>query len=273
MYRKRLYNFFVVLWVTGCLTTLLVISLTGSRILADDNDPVSEQSKVAESTVVSVPQINDNFKLENDIEITESLVRQYFKNHPDVINSLTEPEETAPLVSEADNDAQTEVVTDDLEDAADEVISVEDEVIEPLEEVEETEATEPKSITEWLSEEELDLLYRTVEAEATGGNMMAKANVCSVIFNRIGHSFGKVYGVADSIIEVIKEPGQFMVITNGRYKKMEITQSTIDACEYVYQHGDTTGGCLFFDSRNGDSWAGRHRKFAFRDSIGHDFYY
>ena len=64
---------------------------------------------------------------------------------------------------------------------------------------------------------------------------------------------------------------QFKVITNGRYKKMEITQDTVIACELAYVH-DTAQGALFFDSTNGKSWAARNLEFVFRDRVNHDFY-
>lgn len=41
---------------------------------------------------------------------------------------------------------------------------------------------------------------------------------------------------------------QFQPISDGRYKNVEVSEDTILACEYVFIFGDTTNGCLFFDS-------------------------
>ena len=41
---------------------------------------------------------------------------------------------------------------------------------------------------------------------------------------------------------------QFQPISDGRYKEVEVSDETILACEYSFMFGDTTNGCLFFDS-------------------------
>lgn len=116
------------------------------------------------------------------------------------------------------------------------------------------------------SAEELELLFRVVEAEATSGDVECKSHVASVIFNRL-----KTGWWGDTLTEVMMAKYQFEVVTNGRYLKMKIVESTIKACELAFEQ-DTTQGALFFDSTNGNSWAARNARFLFRDKIGHDFY-
>lgn len=121
------------------------------------------------------------------------------------------------------------------------------------------------NIYDSFSELELKLLYRVVEAEVTGtGYFNEKCNVVSVIFNRINAQWGS--------IEDILIPTQFACLADGRAYQVEITEETIKACEYVYAHGDTTNGSLFFDSTHGNSWASHNCVYIFTDKVGHDFY-
>ncbi len=122
------------------------------------------------------------------------------------------------------------------------------------------------SIYDVFSEEDLELLFRVVEAEVTGGTVETKANVASVIFNRLEEGW---WG-GDLRANLLAKK-QFEVITNGRYKTVEITESTIIACEKAFKE-DTAQGALFFDSTNGKSWASSNMTFIFRDKAGHDFY-
>ena len=128
-----------------------------------------------------------------------------------------------------------------------------------------------ETIYDVFSESELDLLFRIVETEVRGDTYFdEKANVCSVIFNRLydQNTFHDLYSLSD----VITKPSQFSSYSSGAYKKVTVTETTRLACEYAFQIGDTTDGALWFDSTNGNSWADSHREFIFKDSVGHSFY-
>lgn len=112
---------------------------------------------------------------------------------------------------------------------------------------------------------ELNLLYMVVEAEVTGiGYFNEKCNVASVIFNRLNAGWGSIQDI------LISE--QFACLADGRAYEVEITEETKNACEYVFDNGDTTNGALFFDSTNRNSWASHNRTYIFTDNVGHDFY-
>lgn len=115
------------------------------------------------------------------------------------------------------------------------------------------------------SEEELELLFRVVEAEVTGYDVECKSHVASVIFNRI--NAGKYEG---DLTKNLLARRQFAVIADGRYKIVTITESTIKACVIAF-HEDTAQGALYFDSTKGKSWAHRNREFVFADAA-HWFY-
>lgn len=117
-----------------------------------------------------------------------------------------------------------------------------------------------------FTESELELLFRIVEAEVTDGSIEAKTNVASVIFNRLEAGWW-----GGDLKSNLLAKRQFEVVTNGRYKTIEITEGTIIACERAFK-GDTTQGALFFDSTDGNSWAANNLTWIFRDDANHDFY-
>lgn len=119
----------------------------------------------------------------------------------------------------------------------------------------------PETIYDCFSDEELDLLFRVVQAEVGDEySFESKVNVASVIFNRLDHE-----RFPDTLSEILVH-NQFSPISDGRYKDIEVSKDTILACEYAFSVEDTTDGCLFFDSNNTLNY-----KFVFNDSA-HNFY-
>ena len=116
------------------------------------------------------------------------------------------------------------------------------------------------------------ILYRIVEAEAGGGNIQAKKNVAHVIFNRL-----KSKKFANNVHDVVFDKHQFSPISDGRYWKVTIADSTKDAVIKAYEEGDTTGGALYFANMKYVSnvktraWF-NSMKCLFTDSINHSFY-
>lgn len=119
----------------------------------------------------------------------------------------------------------------------------------------------PETIYDYYNEDELDMLFRVVQAEIGDEySFEQKCNVASVIFNRIAHD-----RFENEMLKVLTAD-QFSTISNGRYKEVEVSEETILACEYVFMIGDTTGGCLFFDSNEALRY-----EFVFFDGA-HNFY-
>ena len=103
----------------------------------------------------------------------------------------------------------------------------------------------PLTIYDFYNDSELNMLFCVVQAEIGDEySFEQKCNVASVIFNRIYNE-----QFPNTMHEVLTSD-QFETISNGRYKKVEVSEETILACEYAFQIEDTTGGCLFFDSNN-----------------------
>lgn len=101
----------------------------------------------------------------------------------------------------------------------------------------------PETIYDYYTNKELEMLFRVVQAEVGDEyTFEQKVNVASIIFNRIEHE-----DFPDEIYDVLSKD-QFQPISDGRYKEVEVSETTTLACEYSFMFGDTTGGCLFFDS-------------------------
>lgn len=119
----------------------------------------------------------------------------------------------------------------------------------------------PETIYDNFTQQELDLLFKVVQAEiGSEYSFEQKCNVVSVIYNRL-----KDYRFGNTINEILVGH-QFSTISSGAIYKVTVDEKTILACEYVYQFGDTTSGALFFDSNGRLNY-----KFLFNDGA-HNFY-
>ena len=124
---------------------------------------------------------------------------------------------------------------------------------------------QPENIYDCFSNDELNLLFRIVEAEATEGGFLEKANVASVIFNRLGNdAFGNT-------LDEILVQSQFSPLRDGRAYQVEITEDTILACEYAFMIEDTTSGAIYFESEDSNVHAS-YAEYLFTDKVGHKFY-
>ena len=120
------------------------------------------------------------------------------------------------------------------------------------------------SIYDFFTDEELDMLYRVVEAESYGWYYENHRNVANVIFNRMKTGWG-------TLVEVLTQPNQFAVVTTGFYKTVIVSTETILAVEDAWQH-DYTNGALYFNRSTTQSYADKHCTYLFTDSCGHNFY-
>lgn len=119
----------------------------------------------------------------------------------------------------------------------------------------------PETIYDYYTNDELDLLFQVVQAEVGDEySFEQKANIASIIFNRIEHE-----DFPDEMFLVLSRD-QFQPISDERYKEVEVSVKTILACEYCFMFGDTTNGCLFFDSNGKLNY-----EFVYSDGA-HNFY-
>jgi len=119
---------------------------------------------------------------------------------------------------------------------------------------------------------ELEMIYKMVEAETTGGKSDSKVNVAHVIFNRIYSD-----QFPNTIEEVLFQRNAFSPVYDGRYYTVGVTQLTIDSVNAALNGLDTTQDSTFFMYRAGSAkknstWFEKNLEFVMKDSIGHEFF-
>ncbi|MFU0826469.1 MAG: Hydrolase-2 domain-containing protein [Lachnoclostridium sp.] len=126
-----------------------------------------------------------------------------------------------------------------------------------------------------LSDSELEILQRIVEAEATGEDLKGKILVANVILNRV-----KNKNFPDTVQGVVfqKNGGtyQFSPIKDKRYWSVKISKDTVKAVEKAMQGEDYSQGALYFSARskadkNSMRWFDNNLDYLFRYG-GHEFF-
>lgn len=131
-----------------------------------------------------------------------------------------------------------------------------------------------KDIENVYPKNEITVLYRIVEAEATGENIDSKKNVASVILNRT-----KNKDFPDTITDVVFQHDgdnyQFSPIKDKRYWSVEVTKETIMAVDDVITAGANSEAIYFCNldkvSERMKKWFGS-LKFLFKDDSNQSYY-
>ncbi len=126
-----------------------------------------------------------------------------------------------------------------------------------------------------ITEEDKEVLFRIVEAEATCEDIKGRMLVANVILNRVVSD-----NFPDSITEVVFQNNgttyQFAPIKDGRYWSVEVSDETIEAVERVLAGEDYSQGALYFAARRlankkAMSWFDSSLQFLFRHGV-HEFF-
>ncbi len=105
-----------------------------------------------------------------------------------------------------------------------------------------------KKMIKTLSKDELDILYRIVEAEATGEDIYGKILVANVVLNRV--SSKKFPNTVEKV--VFQKSGntyQFSPTKDGRFWSVKITDETMEAVSRALEGEDYSNGALYFFAR------------------------
>lgn len=99
-----------------------------------------------------------------------------------------------------------------------------------------------------LSQEEIRMLERIVEAEATGEDIIGRILVANVVFNRMAdEEFPDT--VEEVIFHKVGDEYQFSPLSDKRYWKVEITDMTREAVQRAINGEDYSKGAIYFMSR------------------------
>lgn len=148
----------------------------------------------------------------------------------------------------------------------------EEEATEEKENSKENEKTQvQKNYVIQCSEKDYNNLVRIVEAEATGGDLKAKILVANVVINRV-----KNPAFPNTVTEVIFQGNgqQFSPVKDGRFYRVTIRESSIEAVNRALAGEDYSQGATFFAahrSAGAGTWHGNTLKRLFEYG-GHVFF-
>lgn len=126
-----------------------------------------------------------------------------------------------------------------------------------------------------LSNHEIEVLERIVEAEATGMDVYGKMLVANVVINRV-HSKYFANDVESVVFQKIGGSYQFAPIKDGRYKSVKVTSLSKEAVRRVLDGEDYSQGALYFFQRSSTSkskatWFDKNLKYLFKYGA-HEFF-
>lgn len=127
-----------------------------------------------------------------------------------------------------------------------------------------------ESIYDCISQEEIEFIWKIVQAEIDNGNFIQKVNVADAIVNRyrsekFPNTFTKI------LTQKVGKYYQFTTYANGAYKKAKVTDETILAVEFAFQMPDLTQGATYFHSGKKSSFHQNKLDFIMSDGK-HNFY-
>lgn len=126
-----------------------------------------------------------------------------------------------------------------------------------------------------FTKDEIKMLERIVEAEATGEGIKGKILIANVIFNRIeDEEFPD--NVKDVIFQKVGDDYQFSPISDKRYWNVKITEETREAVQRAIDGEDYSEGALYFMARklarkSSTKWFDNNLEWLFKHG-GHEFF-
>lgn len=122
-----------------------------------------------------------------------------------------------------------------------------------------------------VSDEEKNILYRIVEAEAGGEDYTGRLLVANVILNRCENN-----NFPDSVEAVVFAPSQFSPISDGRYYGVKVSKTTKKAVNEALEGTDISDGAVYFMCRRlaaskNVSWFDNELNYLFRYGC-HEFF-
>lgn len=228
----------------------------------------AKTSKVSTNTILQQPKLLytnliDPYRITADAEknnVTGNLEQEQSNISKDLTEDNLSKHESKEAKKEAKKETKKEAKAKDAEGT-----------IETLSVIEEAQ----DNYVVRISDEEMEMLERIVEAEATGEDLKGKILVANVVINRV-----KNKEFPDTIEEVIyqKVDGdyQFSPLSDKRFWKVKVTKETKKAVISALEGKDYSKGALYFMARKQASktnvkWFDSKLKWLFQHGV-HEFY-
>jgi len=234
----------------------------------EENLAIEDINNSYEATV----QKQNNYRIEYRTDYLQ-------KNRPDFVKQYeqnamhTVSDDTTWLLGFAMNDEEFDRLLDYMK---------ENEILKREENVKDEKSIESFSAKEGsntsaisLTGEEISMLERIVEAEATGEDMIGKILVANVVLNRLENdNFPDT--VEEVIFQKVGDEYQFSPVADRRYWKVKVTKETKEAVQRALSGEDYSQGALYFMSRKNArkssiKWFDNNLKWLFKHGA-HEFY-
>lgn len=234
-----------------------------------DNEKVTEEEAIVAFSRTNVSDVDSTLKEEKEDGLTAQNERELGielkkeSTEQDVAIEDEEKEKESEKSEEGKEVAQAEVKTA----SSDEGKESKEETPKATEDSKEVTSNYAVKCTS----DDIVILQRIVEAEATGEDVKGKILVANVVLNRV-----KSKKFPNSIEDVVFQKKQFSPIRDGRYNSVSVTSTTKDAVERALQGEDYSEGALYFSARSKASkknmnWFDKNLNYLFRHG-GHEFF-
>lgn len=262
-----------------------------SRAERINNNPKEETHRIINTKLMSVPGLEIKKKtIDQDAEATNSLL----KDPDDAVSANANSMEalssdTVWFLGISMNDTEYNRLLanmktlNSLSDKTSETVKSNNEAVKSNNAVKSNKGTiksyskiKKGSVAErGISAEDVKMLERIVEAEATGEDMIGRILIANVIFNRISNKKFP-HTVKDVIFQKTNGDYQFSPVSDKRFWTVNVTKKTKEAVSRALQGEDYSGGALYFMARRGTSksnaaWFDNHLDRLFKHG-GHEFY-
>lgn len=235
-----------------------------NQVNSAKNDSKSEELLTKANEVLDTTKFDDANTDQANVNANEK-----------VDSGSTKDKENKSTLSVSSTDKNTEDAKEKSEKKKETKKSSQEETSTKSESDQKENQSDKKSNVIGLSENEIGILQRIVEAEASGETIKGKMLVANVILNRV-----KNKNFPDTVEGVVfqRDGGtyQFSPIKDGRYYSVKVSSDTKKAVSRVLQGEDESSGALYFSARSKANkssmrWFDSHLTFLFEYG-GHEFF-
>ncbi len=241
-----------------------------NQLISASNDSKSEEIKTKANEILNSNAANAKTD-ENNLNANTN---QAVSADKKVDSGSTKDKEKQSTLSVSSTDKKTED-TKEKSEKKETKTSSESEKAKQQSNKKEKQSDQKKSNVVGLSDNEIEILQRIVEAEASGETTKGKMLVANVILNRVKNTY-----FPDTVEGVVFQRNggtyQFSPIKDGRYYSVKVSSDTKKAVSRVLKGEDESKGALYFSARskadrNSMRWFDNHLTFLFEYG-GHEFF-
>lgn len=241
----------------------ILTSKDTNQIISASNDSISEEIKTKANEILNSNAVEAKTEENKSKANTNQAVSADMK----VDSGSTKDKEKKSTLSVSSTDKKTEDTKEKSKEKSDKT--------KQQTSKKEKQSDQKKNNVVGLSDKEIEILQRIVEAEASGETTKGKMLVANVILNRVKNTY-----FPDTVEGVVFQRNggtyQFSPIKDGRYYSVKVSSDTKKAVSRVLKGEDESKGALYFSARSRADrssmrWFDNHLTFLFEYG-GHEFF-